>query len=142
MFTCANEKVTFVIKNTYRHCNWSASFEASKYQPSHMSETFHERLGQKPSQQCLQVVFGRFPSILFLFIALNRLQFCTMTSFITPCRGIGILESRVSLWNPELGFENGIQLKEPGIPLKTGYMRRFTTKKKIYRRDAFLVLRD
>ena len=24
MFTCAKEKVTFVIKNTYRHCNWSA----------------------------------------------------------------------------------------------------------------------
>ena len=51
---CAKEKVTFVIKNTYRHCNWSASFEASKYlggKPSYMSETFNERLVQKPSQQ-------------------------------------------------------------------------------------------
>ena len=37
VFTCADEKATFVIKNTYRHCN--QLLEASRYLgdlPSHM----------------------------------------------------------------------------------------------------------
>ena len=107
MFTCANEKVTFVIKNTYRHCNWSAYLKPRNIKgasrPTCQKHSMRD-LGKNHLNNVCRLCFGRFPSILFLFIALNRLQFCTMTSFITPCKGIGILESRVSLWNPELVF--------------------------------------
>ena len=51
-----------------------------------------------------------------------------MTSFIAPCRGIGILESGISVLFVEsgiLGFEKRNTAQEPEIPLATGYMRRF-----------------
>ena len=50
MFTCAKEKVTFVIKITGIVC----FLEVFRYlggKPSHVSETFNERRVQKPPQQ-------------------------------------------------------------------------------------------
>ena len=108
MFTCAKEKVTFVIKNTYRHCNWSASFEASKYlggKPSHMSETFNERLVQKPSQRIrsrLQVVFWQI-SICFVSFHRNK-PFAVLHDDFFYRRGIGILESGISVLFVESGI--------------------------------------
>ena len=50
-----------------------------------------------PTNKVSRLCFGTFPSIFFLFTAISHLQFCTMTSFIVPCRGIGILESGISV---------------------------------------------
>ena len=108
MFTCAKEKVTFVSKNTYGivigRLTWG--LEIFSWQPiSHVRNIQWETCAKTiPTNKVSRLCFGTFPSIFFLFTAISHLQFCTMTSFIVPCRGIGILESGISVLFVESGI--------------------------------------
>ena len=80
-----------------------------------------------PTNKVSRSCFGTFPSIFFLFTSISHLQFCTMTSFIAPCRGIGILESGI------LGFGKRNTAQGTRNPINDWIHKAiFTTKTWIY----------